>query len=72
MSFTAAKENLQENWESNVLKKWTDQGILKGYPYENFYPDCLITRAEFITLLYDGLALKDATTSEAKKKEFKI
>lgn len=44
------------HWAENAINKWTDKGIISGYPDETFKPDNPVTRAELakiLTLAFD-------------------
>ena len=39
------------HWAEDVIKKYIDRGIVKGYPNGNIEPDRNITLAELLTIL---------------------
>ncbi len=44
-------EDIKDHWAEEVLKKYIDLGILKGYPDGTIRPDRNVTLAEMITIL---------------------
>jgi hypothetical protein len=44
-------------WAYNAINGLSGQGYITGYPYGNFAPDALITRAEFVSIMDKVLKL---------------
>ncbi|NLD47187.1 MAG: hypothetical protein GX660_08300 [Clostridiaceae bacterium] len=43
--------DIKAHWAEEVIRKWVNQGLVKGYGDGQFGPNYSITRAEFVTLL---------------------
>jgi hypothetical protein len=43
--------DIKAHWAEDVIRKWVNQGLAKGYGDGQFGPNISITRAEFVTLL---------------------
>ena len=47
------------HWASSSITRWTDEGIVHGYPDGTFKPDAQITRAEFSVIMQNLLKLTE-------------
>lgn len=61
---SSSSQDISTNWASEVLQKWTSNGLLEGDINGNLNPDNAITRAEFVTILNRVFNLQ--STSGAK------
>ena len=43
--------DIKDHWAENIIKKYIDKGIVKGYPDGTFRPDETVTRAELLAIL---------------------
>lgn len=43
--------DIENHWATKTISKWTNGGLIKGYPDGTFKPDRNITKAEFITII---------------------
>ena len=68
ISYPDVKET---HWALWAIKYCTDKGYFKGYPDGTFKPDQRITRAEFATIVYHFLGIKDETIVSYKFEDVK-
>jgi hypothetical protein len=54
--------DIAEHWAKDVINFVADLGVVKGYEDNTFRPNNSITRAEFLTILYNS-GLADTSTS---------
>lgn len=52
-------KDYQGHWAENVVQKWMDWGLIKGYPNGDFKPEELITRAEFVKMVNNIFGFKE-------------
>ena len=50
--------DLKNHWANEQIKYITDKGIMSGTSNNNFYPELIVTRAEFIFYIIKGLDLE--------------
>ena len=61
----------ETHWALWAIKYCTAKGYFKGYPDGTFRPDQSITRAEFATIVYHFLGIKDLSVSVYKFEDVK-
>ena len=47
-----------EHWAKPYIDRWSDSGILKGYPDGKFHPDDPVTRGQLSAILYSILGIE--------------
>ena len=47
-----------EHWAKPYIDRWSDSGILKGYPDGKFHPDDPVTRGQLSAILYSILGVE--------------
>jgi hypothetical protein len=60
--YEPAFTDIEGNWANRYIKSLSAKGIVSGYDEFTFNPDGIITRAEFVTMLVNYLALDDDIT----------
>lgn len=43
------------HWAEKTIDEMADKNVVDGYPDGSFRPDCLITRAEFVKMIYNAV-----------------
>lgn len=44
--------DMEDHWAQATIEKWSDSGILAGYPGGTFKPDRTVARSELSAILY--------------------
>lgn len=52
-SSAAQYNDVEGHWAQSTIEKWSDSGILSGYPDGTFKPDRTVTRSELSSILYN-------------------
>ena len=52
-SSAAQYNDIEGHWAQSTIEKWSDSGILSGYPDGTFKPDRTVTRSELSSILYN-------------------
>ena len=47
-----------KHWAKPYIDRWSDSGILKGYPDGKFHPDDPVTRGQLSAILYSILGVE--------------
>lgn len=56
----AASNDVNGHWAEKTITAWQDANRINGYEDGSFRPDQAVTRAEFVRLMNQALALKDS------------
>ncbi|AOY77779.1 S8 family serine peptidase [Clostridium formicaceticum] len=57
--YSITHSDIDSHWAKSVISKWTDQGLVRGYPDGTFKPDKLVSRAEFMTMVNNVFGYKE-------------
>ncbi|MFI3174849.1 MAG: S-layer homology domain-containing protein [Bacillota bacterium] len=52
-----AATDINGHWAETTLTKWTDEGLLTGFPDGTVKPDASVTRAQFVTMIQNAMGL---------------
>ena len=55
----AVSTDLADHWAAEVVTRWQDNNLIKGYPDGTFRPDNQVTRAEFVTMMNNALGFTE-------------
>ncbi|MBH5320508.1 S-layer homology domain-containing protein [Paenibacillus sp. GSMTC-2017] len=56
---TKPASDIDGHWAAESLRKWVDNGLLKGYDDGSYKPDRHVTRAEFVSLINRSFKLTE-------------
>lgn len=58
-------------WANNIIKKWTNNGVMSGYADGTFKPNGYITKAELVSII-NNIDNSDATATKRPSKDIKV